>query len=344
MKTTFYKNPLFIIGILVLAIIIAASLYVNQYVKPTPQSYWVFDNKGLIIGTNPQKPSAKHLLGTNHMGQDVVILLLKGAKFTLAAGLVVGLLRVFISLILGLLLSTIFKPLKKFLYPVVDSLHYAPAALLVYAIASPFILVYGWAFDTLIKLFFIYFSLIIVAIPSMSLFISDEIDHLRKREFIQSAKLLGGGAFHQVRNHYWPHLKTKLIILVTQHFIQLMIIFAHLGLLGLFLSGTHVGATQTTPTLGGAPRHTQVNGFSYAGNDWGGMLAEAKDDFMIHPWIIWGPCLAFTITILALTGILESFKSNYKFQRKRRVKQRKKVETPPIIADNDFVPEAKTGT
>lgn len=343
MKIAFYKNPLFILGILIIATVFISSIYINKNYTPKPPSYWVYNHSGLVIGTNPQKPSSRHLLGTNHFGADVVTLLLLGAKFTLTAMFIIGLLRVFLSLFLGFLLSTIFKPLKKLVYPVVDSLHFAPAALIIYTITAPFLIVYSWAFDNHIKTFFIYFSLTLVALPSISLFISDEIDHLRKEEFIQSAKLLGGGIFHQIRNHYWPHLKPKLIILVTQHFIQIMLLFAHLGLLGLFLSGTQVGAVSTTTTLGSVSHQSHENGFTFSGNDWGGMLAEAKNDFMLYPWLIWGPCLSFTIVILSLTGILESFKSNFKFRRKRH-RKRSELGKPAVISENDFIPEIKTGT
>jgi peptide/nickel transport system permease protein len=311
--------------------------------NPT-HGYFIYDKSGEIIGTNPQPPSIHHIFGTDAKGRDLFYRVIEGAKFTFFMALLIGCIRVAASLIIGTLLSTIFAPIKKWLFPIADAFHYAPAALIIYAVVAPFVVVYGWAFDSQTKFLFILFGLTFVAIPSLSLFISSEIDFLKKEEFIHCARLLGGRSLHQLRTHYWPHLRPKLMILFTQHFIQIMLLFAHLGLLGLFLGGTHVEVTSAEVTIGnGAPAAHAENESVLLGNDWGGLIAESKEDFGIYPWLILAPVTAFTITILAVTGILTSVKNPFHFRRRLRIKRNETTPEVQVTLD-DFEMNVKEST
>ncbi len=345
MNKNFYKRPLFIICSVILLIIILSSLLLPFIYTPgKPPGKFIYDKHAVIVSSNPHKPTKHHIMGTDAKGEDVFYRVVEGAKITLLFAILIGLSRLILSLLIGILLSTLLSPFKKWFYPFVDAFVYAPAALIIYTIAAPIVVAFGWAFGPQIKFYFLLFTLTLVAVPSLSLFISTEIDYLKKKEFIQSAVLLGGGQFHRLRIHYWPHLKFKLIILFTQHFIQIMLLFAHLGLMGLFIGGTHVETVSSQVQIGnGAPTETADNGSVLLGNDWGGLVAEAREDYDLYPWLILGPVSAFTFTILAVTGILESIKKPHR----STIRFKKKVEDAPesFSADlEDFEAVQKTNT
>lgn len=131
----------------------------------------------------------------------------------------------------------------------------------------------------------------------------------------------------------FQHLKPRLLIIFTQHMIQVMLLFAHIGLLGIYIGGTHVEITSLEVTVGvGGGVHKEIDPVSL-GNEWGGLIADGRDDILIYPWLIYGPVGAFTLTILAMVAVVEGMKEALLGQRSAKKKQKKNLHvgvSPPV--------------
>lgn len=314
-------------GFLYLLLLFVASYFVDSIYKPEIEPNVVYDGNGNVIGVTPLPPFGRHLLGTDEQGVDMLYKLIDGAKYTIGLVILVSILRLTFSLFFGGLLSTrFFKKTKGFLTNLSDSFHYAPAALIVYVIAAPVVIVFSWAFTPEMRLILTAGALTLVAVPSLSLVIASEIGQINQRDFITNARLLGGSSFHIFRKHAAPYLMPRLLILFTQQFIQVLLLFAHLALLGLFMGGTVLKVTPTGLRAANStdppPMELKQIPFSH---EWGGLIAQAIDHISFHRWLIYEPVIAMTITIFSTILIVEGMKSVFLNQRpfRRRRKNQK---------------------
>lgn len=336
-----FKNPLFIVGLSFIILFLAASvIYTLYFYTPHQPEVYVYNDKADLVAVNPQHPSKKYLLGTDGVGNNMLYKIIDGAKYTIGLVIAISLLRMIVGLIFGVMLATFLKRIKGVLYHLSDAFHFAPAALIIYTVAAPVVVVYAWMFSPTTKFVVIISTLTLVAVPSLALLIADEMKRLKKEEYISSARLLGGGPLHIFKDHYMPHLKPRLIIIFTQHMIQIMLLFAHLGLLGLFLGGSYVETTNLD-IITGTGVHVENTPISL-GNEWGGLVASAKKDIIIHPWMMFGPIGAITLTILAMVAVVEGMKAALLDQRPIKKKQRKNrssgVSPPATVFDFNKVP------
>ena len=65
-------------------------------------------------------------------------------------------------------------------------------------------------------------------------------NELIKKEFIISAKILGGSKFHIAKKHIFPLLKERFWILFGQQITQTLLVMTHLGLFNLYFGGTEI--------------------------------------------------------------------------------------------------------
>ncbi|MDY0404461.1 ABC transporter permease subunit [Virgibacillus sp. 179-BFC.A HS] len=105
--------------------------------------------------------------------------------------------------------------------------------------------------------------LTIVAIPTTSLLIGNQINQVYKEEFISSAKTLGGSRFFILKKHVLPHMKPRILIQFTQEIVQVLILLIHLGFFRILFGGTS--------ELGYDPSQKVYISLS---SEWSGMVGE----------------------------------------------------------------------
>jgi peptide/nickel transport system permease protein len=150
----------------------------------------------------------------------------------------------------------------------------------------------GFQYSFATRVWYEIILLTLLALPTVSLVIGNEISIILKKEFIQSARTLGASSFFILRKHVIVHVYRRLLIIFTQQVIQVLLILAHLGLFELYLGGTKIDYSimQTAPIT-----------TTY---EWSGLIGDYFDLFIAYPWIPLAPIGAFTLTILALNLIL----------------------------------------
>lgn len=105
MKWFTYKKTIF--GLSILSFLFILSLMYPLY---GPKDFnkvvlFLYDKKGDFVGVPPIPPSSFYPLGSDRNGQDILMMILYGAKFTLITAFSVALLLVFIGGVLGIVFS-----------------------------------------------------------------------------------------------------------------------------------------------------------------------------------------------------------------------------------------------
>ena len=77
-----------------------------------------------------------------------------------------------------------------------------------------------------------------LAVPTVMLYVAQEVKRIKKEEFMLAATVLGGSKWQRLKHHVWPHMLPSFLLLVAQQFVSVLLLLMHLGLLKLFFGGT----------------------------------------------------------------------------------------------------------
>lgn len=112
--------------------------------------------------------------------------------------------------------------------------------------------------------------------------------------------------------HVMPHLWPKLLLMYVQQVITVLLLLAHLGILGIFFGGTifrEYGMEFTIPVS--------------VSNEWSGLLGGYYYQLRLAPWLVIFPVLSFATVIMAFNFMAEGIKraSDQTFVRKKEKKK-----------------------
>ncbi|XXM71583.1 ABC transporter permease subunit [Lysinibacillus sphaericus] len=296
-------NPKFALGFSALFFMILFS-FLYSILKENPIHYikYLKNDEGRIISGPPHEPSSEMILGSDIFGYSIMDQLIVGTKYTLLFGLIVAVLRVAGGFYLGLFYHFHLKATrKKWLDRLVDSIHFLPLSMIAYLLLRPVLWGLpdiGWNSSLLERLIFEAIVLTILVLPLTTVLIGNELKLIGRKDFVLSAKLLGGDNKHLLWTHLFPHLAPRLFIIFGQQFIQTLLILVHLGLFHLFLGGTIIteGDDLTDPPKSGT-------------FEWSGLISSARYSLMTgKSWIVIAPLVAFMIAIIAMQLIVQGVK------------------------------------
>ncbi|OZM57322.1 hypothetical protein CIB95_07610 [Lottiidibacillus patelloidae] len=297
-------HPLSLIGLLFLSFMLIASfLYTLVFADIVPETVrWSFDEKGNFTQA-PYSPSSEYWLGTDKHGKDMLYKIIDGAKYTIGFGLVISFARLLIATVVAFFLRLLPKWIRKMVIRITDSFFYSPFVIIAYLMLSPVLIVYSWSFGSLTKFLMTLAVITLLAVPTLAVFISSEIEQIYQKEFVINASTLGGGKFHIFIKHVLPILKPRLFILYIQQMVNVLMIFAHLAFLEVFIGGADYITEDVS--FEGEKILTKVS----SSNEWAGLIGDSTDYMIAYPWIVFAPVLAFSLTILALNFIIDGLKS-----------------------------------
>ncbi len=210
-------------------------------------------------GAEPQ-----YILGTDHLGRDIVSRLIYGARISI----VISVSAVAFSAILGTLIGLF----SGFYGGKVDNIFMRIADV---QLAFPFILlaiaiiaVLGPDLPNLI---------IVMGITGWVIYarvVRAEVLSLREKEFIMSVRALGGSNGRIIFSHLFPNVIPPIIVIITLEMARMIIMEAALSFLGL-------GIQPPTPT-------------------WGGMLADGRVYLATSWWLATFPGLVIMLVVLGI--------------------------------------------
>lgn len=292
------KNYKFAIGslffIVVIGISVTYSITTDNHVD---QERIVYNEDGTIKSAPPHPPGTPFLLGSDDAGFDLLDQLIIGGKYTLIFGLLIALLRVLIGFFAGVFFAfSLGGKVQSWIEKLVDSIHFLPLTVIAYILLQPILVVplnMEPMYTTTERIVLEVIILTIFVIPLTTVLIGNDIKNVLKNDFIISAKALGGSKPHILWHHVLPHIGPRLAILMGQQFIQVLLIFIHLGVFTFFFGGT---------LYDDPPKSIS--------NEWSGFVGAAKNSILNSEsyWLAIWPLIAFMLTIFAMQFIIKGIK------------------------------------
>jgi peptide/nickel transport system permease protein len=205
-----------------------------------------------------------HLLGTDHLGRDILSRLIYGARISLVIGIsavaVAGTLGTLIGLVAGYRGGRVDDLCMR----LTDTMLAMPFILLALAVIA----VLGSSLRNII------FVLGITSWVSYARVVRAEVLTLRTREFVAAAQALGGHGTRIIFRHLLPNVLTPVIVIATLEVARMIILESALSFLGL-------GVQPPTPT-------------------WGGMLADGRAYLSTAWWLATFPGLCIMLSVLGI--------------------------------------------
>ncbi|MBD1378944.1 ABC transporter permease [Metabacillus arenae] len=251
-----------ILGLIILSVFIIVALLAPLL---APHDHTKVDITATLIppvwsdGGNPD-----HLLGTDHMGRDLLSRIIYGTQVSLLVGVSSVVVAGFIGIWIGLISGYYGGWIDNLLMRIVDSFLAIPNILFTLVILG----VFGPSLVTLI--------LVIGATNwvNYARIVRSEVLSLKEREFIKAAKTVGVKDFYILSRHLVPNVMSSLTVVSTLSVATTIILEASLSFLGLGIKPPDVS--------------------------WGGILSDGRDYLATHWWIATFPGLAITFCVLGI--------------------------------------------
>ena len=219
-----------------------------------------------------QPPSAKHWLGTDLLGRDVLTRLLAG-RISLTVGLASMALSMNIGTVLGIVSGYYRGVVDQIIMRVADLLFTIPGLPILFIMGA---LMSDWKIPTDYRLYLVMLMLSIIGWPGVARLVRSQMLTLREREYMQAADVLGLSDKRKLFRHLLPNVFPLLIVIATLSIGGAILSESALSFFGL-------GVMPPTPT-------------------WGNMIDAANNviDFEKRPWLWIPPGLAIFLTVIAI--------------------------------------------
>jgi peptide/nickel transport system permease protein len=300
-------------------IVIGSLIFNNVYEGKIPQILLEYSESGKVMGSAPFKPSLEFPFGTDRDGYDMFYKVLQGAQYTLGAAILISLISFIVSFIFGILGGFVNSTIKYFSQTTFTSFYFIPQSIIAYNILYPLLWEPPQGFEASFteRVVWQVLTLALIIVPTTAILISNETREILQKEFITSAKVLGGSKFFLFRKHLMPHLKLRLFIIFPKIIIQVLLIVAHLGFFQLFFGGTDVCY---------GPFCDPPKPIVY---EWSGLMAMNYHELFNAWWIFMVPMLFFSLTILSLNGITKGLEDLWSPNQENlnKVREDTKIET-----------------
>ncbi|MEH7275308.1 ABC transporter permease subunit [Neobacillus vireti] len=340
--TRHMKNWKFALGALFFIVAISYSLiYSVTTDNHVDQVRLYYSEDGVkLLGAAPHAPTKPFFFGSDKLGFSLFDQLVIGAKYTLIFALLIALLRVLGGLLFGIFYAFHLGPrTQQWLGKLVDSIHFLPLSLVAYILLAPILMPaftgFGYEFTYTLteRILLEMFILTILVVPLTTVLLGKEIKRVLDYEFIASARVLGGSKFHLFWRHIFPHIGARLTILLGTQFIQVLLIFIHLGIFKFFFGGTKLSYDPM-----GADPPTSIT------HEWSGLIGELGRTTIASGryWYLW-ILAAFMLAIFAMQLIIQGVKEMqqvkvgvlYKLPKARKKKAINTSEVPSYQISKD---------
>jgi len=271
----FVANRLAIIG-LVVVVLFLLFCFVGPLVHHTEQLR-------TDLAQANQPPSSAHILGTDSVGYDEFGRLMVGGQSSLEIGMAAAVMATLVGTLWGAIAGYLGGAVDAVMMRVVDTLLAIPGLFLLLLLVAIFTPSTG---------------LLIVVIAfgawlTPARLVRGETLSLRTREYVQAARMMGGGNRRAILKHITPNAIGTIVVNATFQVADAILIVASLSFLG----------------LGVPPPHA----------DWGNMLSDGTAFTQNgYWWMILPPGLAIVLVVVAFNFLGDALRDAFEVRLRRR--------------------------
>jgi peptide/nickel transport system permease protein len=209
-------------------------------------------------------PGARHWLGTDSFGRDILSRLIFGARTALLVGVSASFLGATVGAVVGVASAYFGGLVDLVIQRITDILVSFPLIVLAMAMVA----ILGSGTVNLVVAIALSFA------PRAELVVRSSALQVRATTYVEAARAIGAGPWRIILRHMLPNVLAPYLVMLTAFLGQAILLEASLSFLGL-------GVAEPTPA-------------------WGLMLSGAAVDFVQKaPWMAVSPGLAITLTVLA---------------------------------------------
>ena len=250
------QNRLAMVGLVILIFMVFVSL-LTPWIAP-----YSYEAQDLNLGA--VSPSAKHWLGTDTFGRDMLTRIMYGSRVSLA----VGFLATVVSLIIGVTWGTISGysggRTDSVMMRIVDILYALPFIIFVILL----MVVFGR------NLFLLFMAIGAIEWLTMARIIRGQVLSIREKEYIDSAIMTGISKWRIITRHVIPNTIGPIIIYTTLTIPEVILLESFLSFLGLGIQ----------PPM----------------CSWGLLINYGVETMEEYPWLLIFPGLVLSITLFSL--------------------------------------------
>jgi ABC-type dipeptide/oligopeptide/nickel transport system permease subunit len=250
----FRHNRAGLIGLVILAAFLLAGLTANIL---APYDPYEIDLEGGLKG-----PSAKHWLGRDELGRDLLSRVIYGARLSLVIGVIAVSIGVGLGVPIGAVSGYLGGWADLLVQRLIDILLAFPGILLAIVLVA----ILGVGLPQVMV------AVGIVSIPVYARLVRGQVLSLRSQEFVDAARAMGATAGRVIWRHILPNTLAVIIVQSTLQIAAAILAAAALGFLG----------------LGAQPPAAE----------WGSMLSNARQYIRLAPHNVTFPGVAIMLTVL----------------------------------------------
>lgn len=250
-----FKNKLAIAGLVFIVLLIFIMIFADFL---APYGYAEQDFTATYQG-----PSAKHLLGTDHLGRDILSRLIYGSRISMEIAVLSVALSATIGITIGAIAGFYGGKIDNLLMRFLDIYQSIPVLILSIAIATSL----GPGVTNTIL------ALAISVCPSYARLMRASVMTVRDKEYIEAARSINANDARIILRHALPNAFSPMIVNITMTIGSSMLTAATLSFVGL-------GAQPPSP-------------------EWGAMLTAAKSYIRDYPYMITSPGVCIMLSVLS---------------------------------------------
>lgn len=285
----FIRNKTAVVGLVMLAVIALFSI-LTPLICPYGEYELFYTKDGVeITEENPDlnadgvllyrkaPPSARHILGTDNDGQDILVRLAYGGRISLLIGIMVVAIELALGVVMGGLAGYFGKWVDMVIMRIVEVFFCIPSIPVMLLLSS---ILFHLKVPQETKIFYLMLSMGFLGWASVARLVRGQILALREQEYMVATEALGLSTSRRIFKHLIPNVMPQLIVFATLGLGDAILMESSLSFLGL-----------------GVP-------YPYA--SWGRMVSAVNDPIImakyLYLWVPAGVLILLTVLAFNLAG------------------------------------------
>jgi peptide/nickel transport system permease protein len=258
-------SPLVVCSGLILLALVVTAIFAPQVAPHNPTRERLIDR--LLPPVWAEDGEWQYILGTDHLGRDLLSRIIYGSRVSLAVGFTAVIIGGVLGTALGVIAGFFGGPSDEIIMALADMQLAFPTILLAIAIIA----VLGPSFANLVMVIGISGWVTYARVAR------GQVLSLREKEFVEAIRAQGGSRLRIIWRHILPNTLAPLIVVATLDLARTIILESTLSFLAL-------GIQPPTPS-------------------WGGMLSDGREYLLSAWWIATFPGVALMLTALSFNRL-----------------------------------------